>query len=86
MGTFAERTARKEMHRIIDLVDEEKVKAMLTLFRNIIEENNFDIYTNALKKQIDNDFLAYKNGEKTFSEKEVKARTNQLLKSLKTEG
>ena len=70
------------MHHIIDIVNEDKVKAMLTLFQDLEEENGFFEYSDDLKAQLDKDFAAYQAGEKTYSEQEVKMHTDELLKSL----
>ncbi|HLR01102.1 MAG TPA: hypothetical protein VK102_12095 [Sphingobacterium sp.] len=73
---------RDRMHHIIDIADDKKVKAMLTLFQDIEQENEFSEYPDNLKKQLDSDFKAYKSGDKTYSEQEVKAHNSDLLKSL----
>lgn len=77
-----ELNARERMHHIIDIVDEDKLEAMRTLFHNLEEETEFLEYPDDLKVQLDKDFEAYKAGEKTYSKLEVEAHTNELLKSL----
>ncbi len=77
-----EQNARDRMHHIIDIVDEDKVEAMLTLFQDLEEETEFSEYPKDLRTQLDKDFEAYRAGEKTYSKQEVRVHTDELLKSL----
>lgn len=78
-----ELSVRERMHHIIDIVDEDKVRAMLILFQNLEEEWSETLaYPTDLKARLDKDLEAYKAGEKIYSMQEVEAHTNELLKSL----
>ncbi len=76
-------TPPERLHKIIDIVDDEKVNAMLTLFQNLEEENS-TTHTDEFVAELDQDYDAYLNGGKTYSKEEVKVHTHELIKSLRT--
>lgn len=73
---------RERLHKIIDIVDDEKISAMLTLFQDLEEEDN-PTYTEGFGAELDQDYDSYLNGSKTYSSEEVKTHTQKLLKSLR---
>ena len=76
-------TPRERLHKIIDIVGDDKVNAMLTLFQDLEEEESLT-YTDEFVVELDHDYDAYLNGGKTYSREEVKVHTHGLLKSLRT--
>jgi hypothetical protein len=77
-------TSRERLHHIIDIVDDEKINAMLTLFQNLENGNEDDAldYSDELKAQLDEDYKAIQAGEKTYSKAEMLAHTDEFLKQL----
>lgn len=61
-------------------MDDDKVNAMLTLFRNMNEEDSLT-YSDGFIVEPDKDYDEYLNGGKTYSRKEVEKHTTQLIKS-----
>jgi hypothetical protein len=76
-----QKTARDRLHHIIDIVDDERVNAMLTLFQDF-EEDQFS-YTDKFVAELDKEYDEYQNGGKTFSKEEVGFHTSELLKSIR---
>jgi len=72
---------RKKLHTYIDNADIKKVKAIYTMLEDSIsEETNWD---KVLTDELDARYNEYKKTGKSFSEKEVNKRINQILKKSK---
>ena len=71
----------KKLHTYIDNADIKKVKAIYTMLEDSIsEETNWD---KVLTDELDARYNEYKKTGKSFSEKEVNKRINQILKKSK---
>lgn len=75
---------RERLHKIIDIVDDDKVNALLTLFQDLEEEEGLT-YTEGFVAELDQEYDSYLKGNKTYSREEVKIHTQDLLESLRSQ-
>ena len=73
-------TARERLHHIIDEIEDERVIGLYIAFSSEIGEDWE--YPAELKAQLDEDYEAVKNGEKTYSKEEILQSADALLKQL----
>ncbi|MFT4152608.1 hypothetical protein [Parafilimonas sp.] len=73
---------REQLKNYLQVADEKKVKAIYALVEDDIKNDDFE-YPEALKTQLDAIEEDYNKGDvKFYTEKEIRAETRKLLKSL----
>jgi hypothetical protein len=72
---------RQKLHNYLEVADDKKVKAIYAIMEQEIEESAVD-YTDTFKKELDNRYADYKNGNvKILTPVQSKKRIEKLLKS-----
>jgi predicted AlkP superfamily phosphohydrolase/phosphomutase len=71
---------RERLHNLIDIIDEEKINAILVLFDEAVEENW--IYSDEFTEELEQIEAEYQQTKIAYSKEDVDAYTQDLLKSL----
>ncbi len=71
----------KKINTYLSQLNDKQKKAVLTLVKTFAEdqEPEFEEYSDELKRELDEAYEAYKNGEPTVSREEMKERISNVL-------